>query len=78
MENDAWNGLNFLQEDGHYFHYAFKWKNTTTGFGACQFTALAYGDLDGDGVFSTYARVGSADQNGVDATAGLEIERGLE
>jgi type IV pilus assembly protein PilA len=74
----VWNALNFQQETPHYFHYNFRWSNQGTGFGSCQFTAQAFGDLDGDGVFSTYERAGAADQNGVNAAAGLYIDRELE
>lgn len=77
-ENPVWEGLNFAMEEGHYFHYNFKWENSATGYGSCQFTAQAFGDLDGDGVFSTYERAGAADQNGVNMAAGLYIDQELE
>ena len=77
-DNDVWNGLNFQQEQGHYFHYNFIWSNDEKGFGACQFTAQAFGDLDGDGVFSTYERSGAADQYGVNGAAGLYIDNEVE
>ena len=78
-DNNVWNGLNFQQEQGHYFHYNFVYANTTTGFGACQFTAQAFGDLDGDTtIFSTYERSGAADQNGVNAAVGLFVENEVE
>jgi hypothetical protein len=72
-DNAVWDGLNFQQETPHAFHYNFKWSNGTTGFGTCQFTAQAFGDLDGDGVFSTFERSGAADHVGVNA-AGLYID----
>jgi prepilin-type N-terminal cleavage/methylation domain-containing protein len=74
----VWNGLNFQQEQAHFFHYRFVGVNTTTGFGACQFTAQAFGDLDADGTYSTYERSGAADQNGVNAAAGLYIHNDVE
>ena len=77
-DNDVWNGLNFQMEQAHYFHYNFKWANTDGEFGECQFTAQAFGDLDGDGVFSTYERSGAADMHGVNAAAGLYIDRETE
>ncbi len=77
-DNAVWNGLNFQQEQGHHFHYNFKWDNSGTGFGACQFTAQAFGDLDGDGIFSTFERAGAADENGVNAAAGLYIDNEVE
>lgn len=77
-DSDVWNGLNFQQDQPHYFHYQFRWNNDPKGFGACQFTAQAFGDLDGDGVFSTYERAGAADQNGVNGAAGLYIDKEVE
>jgi hypothetical protein len=77
-DSKVWNAMNVQQETPHYFHYDFKWANVSTGFGSCQFTAQAFGDLDGDGVYSTYERAGAADENGVNAAAGLYIDNELE
>ena len=77
-DNPIWNGLNFQQEQAHYFHYNFWAANNTIGFGSCQFTAQAFGDLDDDDSFSTYERSGAADQNGVNAAAGLYIDNEVE
>jgi hypothetical protein len=77
-DNPVWNALNFQQEQSHYFHYNFKWANKGEGFGSCQFTAQAFGDLDGDGVYSTYERAGAADEYGVNAAAGLYIHQDVE
>lgn len=77
-DNAVWKGLNFQLEQRHYFHYDFKWKNTPGEYGTCQFTAQAFGDLDGDRVYSTYERAGAADNMGVNAGAGLYIDRELE
>lgn len=77
-DNEVWNGLNFMQEMGHSFHYNFVYTNTDTGYGSCQFTAQAFGDLDGDGIFSTYERSGAADEYGVNAAAGLYIDKEVE
>jgi type IV pilus assembly protein PilA len=74
-----WNALNFQMEQAHYFHYRYVSLNTTTGFGTCQFTAQAFADLDDDDtVFSTYERAGAADQQGVNAAAGLYIDQEVE
>lgn len=78
LDNPVWNQLNFQMEQAHYFHYDFKWTNTGTGFGSCQFTTQAFGDLDGDGVWSTYERAGAADHMGVNAAAGLYIDNEVE
>ncbi|MEM6991723.1 MAG: hypothetical protein AAF721_14550 [Myxococcota bacterium] len=77
-DNPVWRGLDFEHTAGHYFHYDFKYENFPGGFGGCQFTAQAFGDLDGDGVFSTYERVGVADERGVSSVRGLRIEQPLE
>ena len=77
-KNKVWNGLNFMQEQGHYFHYDFRWVNDPAGYGGCKFTAQAFGDLDEDGVFSTFERSGAADENGTNAGAGLYIDQELE
>ncbi|MCH9685053.1 MAG: prepilin-type N-terminal cleavage/methylation domain-containing protein [Deltaproteobacteria bacterium] len=77
-DNPVWNGLNFVQEQAHYFHYNFIASNAQAGFGACQFTAQAFADLDGDLTLSTYERAGAADENGVNAAAGLYIDQEVE
>ncbi|MEM6290713.1 MAG: type II secretion system protein [Myxococcota bacterium] len=76
--NTVWNALNFGMEQGHYFHYNYVASNSNTGYGACQFTSQAFGDLDDDGEYSTFERSGAADQNGVNAAAGLYIDRVVE
>ena len=77
-DNAVWNGLNYLQEQGHYFHYNFIAVNTTTGYGACQFTAQAFADLDDDAIFSTYERSGAGDVQGVNAAIGLYVDQEVE
>ncbi len=58
--NETWNALNFHMSDQHYFTYEFK-NNGLTGADA-QFEAIAYGDLDCDGVKSTFARTGKGSE----------------
>lgn len=79
-DNEQWNALNFQQEQAHYFHYNFRASNNSAagGFGTCQFTAQAFADLDDDDLFSTYERSAAADQNGVNAAAGLYIDQDVE
>lgn len=77
-DNPVWNGLNFVMEGSHRFHYNVIYANQMTGYGACQFTVQAFGDLDGDGVFSTYERAGAADVQGVNMAAGLYIDHAGE
>ena len=38
----------------------------------------AFGDLDDDGIYSTFERSGAADMSGVNAAAGLYIDNELE
>jgi hypothetical protein len=77
-DNKVWNALNFQMEDKHYFHYDFKWSNVAGGYGKCQFTVQAFGDLDHDGVFSTFERAAAADEMGINAAAGLYIDHESE
>jgi type IV pilus assembly protein PilA len=76
--NPVWKGLNYIQEQGHYFHYNFLWANDPEGYGGCQFTIQAFADLDDDGVYSTFERSGAADINGVNAAMGLYIDNDIE
>lgn len=78
LEDPVWREMGFVQEQAHTFHYAFRWANDPKGSGSCMFTAQAFGDLDDDGVFSTYERAGAADENGINAAAGLYIDQELE
>jgi type IV pilus assembly protein PilA len=74
-DTDVWNALSFYQTQGHYFHYDFVYANTLTGFGSCQATAQSFGDLDGDGEWSTFERAMSCDFAGCAGALGLFIER---
>ena len=48
------------------------------GGGAAQLDTVVAGDLDADGIFSTYERSGAADQQGVNASIGLYIDQEVE
>jgi type IV pilus assembly protein PilA len=76
--NPVWSGLDFGLEQSHYFHYDFSATNNLVGYGSCNFTAHAFGDLDGDATYSTFERTGAADQQGVNGAAGLYIDRVIE
>ena len=76
--NLVWHSLSFQMEQPHFFHYDFTGLNAGNGYGACQFTAQAFADLDADSVFSTFERAGAADQYGVNGAAGLYIDQELE
>ncbi|MEM7152344.1 MAG: prepilin-type cleavage/methylation domain-containing protein [Myxococcota bacterium] len=77
-DDRVWQQLNFLIEGEHRFHYNFKWKNDPEGYGKCEFTAQAFADLDDDGVYSTYERSGTLDEEGFTPAAGLYIDRQYE
>ena len=49
----------FQMNDQHYFTYAFDSNGKTLS--EARFTASAYADLDCDGVFSTFQRMGYGD-----------------
>jgi len=77
-DSKVWSAMFFEQDVPHYFHYNFKWSNEANGAGKCQFTAQAFGDLDDDGVYSTYERVGTADPSGTTPVGQLRVENELE
>jgi type IV pilus assembly protein PilA len=52
----AWAALNFSVDDP--FYYSYQYDSSGTDLTA-KFTASAFGDLDGDGTYSTFQRVGS-------------------
>ncbi|MBM4345388.1 MAG: hypothetical protein FJ100_18610 [Deltaproteobacteria bacterium] len=74
----AWQALSFARGDRHYYQYAFD----SSGEGnAATYTATAYGDLDCDGVFSTFQLTGKGqvDASGAcEAAAPTEIVRDNE
>ncbi len=58
--------------------YAYEFVSSGTGTAAA-FTARAHGDLDGDGVFSTFERAASVDaSNSVKGSSGIYIDQELE
>jgi hypothetical protein len=64
-QNSVWQGVGFSKNGPHAFHYNVIVTNDTSGYGGCDFTARAVGDFDDDGLFSTYERRGTIDENGV-------------
>ena len=54
-EHPTWKALDFAMRDPHYYSYEFK---TEVRDGVTSYTALAYGDLDCDGVYSTFSLYG--------------------
>ena len=78
QDNAMFSALGFSQDKPHRFHYGIRTINEITGYGRCQFTAQAFGDLDGDSVFSTYERAGGADQSGVNSGTEFFIDKAGE
>lgn len=79
-DNSVWSAIDYLHEQGHYFHYNLIWDNGGGGgtYGTCMFTVQAFADLDDDGVYSTYERSGAGDQQGVNAAIGMYIDNEVE
>ena len=78
-DNDSWQSLNFAVEDPFLFQYSY----TSTGAAApgtdSAFTARANGDLNCDGVLSTFERVATVDaENNINGGAGLYKNKELE
>ena len=62
--SNTWSSLKFQISEAHYFVYSF----TSNGLAdtEAQFTAMANGDLDCDGVYSTFQRYGQGDPEAQD------------
>lgn len=72
----GWQELNFAIDGGHRFQYQFISKGSGR---TAEFTARALGDLDCDGVLSTFERVGFVDDEGnVNGGSGLYTSNELE
>jgi type IV pilus assembly protein PilA len=75
-DEPVWSSLKFQMTDPFYYHYAY---NSTGVGGASKFDATAYGDLDTDGVMSTFEMSGSVQADGtVTGQAGMFRDQELE
>lgn len=75
-QHRGWRALNFSVDDPHYYRYEF--ISSGTGRDA-MFTARAVGDLDCDGVYSTFERTGTIDaEDNVTGGVGLRVVNELE
>lgn len=71
-QHPTWQALNFSVDDPHYFQYEFVSDGRS-------FTARAIGDLDNDGVTSTFERSGEFNLDGtVTGSRGIYRERPME
>src|SRR5947209_2717974 len=71
-QNEAsWASLNFSVDDPFYYQYQYDSSGTDTG---SSFTARALGDLDCDGTYSSFERIGKVDsQHNVTGGSGLYV-----
>ncbi len=72
----TWKALTFEMRDPHYYQYEY----VSDGTGAeSRFTVRALGDLNCDGVMSTFERIGTIDSEGnVNGGAGIFKKDELE
>ena len=75
-DHATWQALNFAVEDPFYYQYTY----TSVGTGkSSKFTAAANGDLNCDGTYSTFERIGTVDaENNITGGAGLFQNKELE
>ena len=71
----TWQALNFGVTDPHYYAYQFASIGTRN---EASFTAVAFGNLDGDPTYSTFVRVGSVRGMQIRGGAGVYIAKALE
>jgi type IV pilus assembly protein PilA len=75
-EPSSWQALNFALSDPHYYKYQYASTGTDSASG---FTARAIGDLNCNGIFSTFERVGTVDDSlNVVGGGGIYTENELE
>jgi len=70
-----WRELHFQLADPHYFQWDWQAGGTATG---ATYTASAYGDLDCDGITSTYKFLGSIDSEYGVSSKGPVIDQEIE
>ncbi len=64
----TWDALNFSLSDPHYFAYQFNSSGTDN---QAQFTASAFGDLDGDAIYSTFVRFARVTDMEIEGSEGV-------
>lgn len=55
-EDPAWQHVEIKYFDGDPYHFSMEWRATDDPHEPCEYTVRAFGDLDDDGVFSTFAQ----------------------
>jgi prepilin-type N-terminal cleavage/methylation domain-containing protein len=63
--DETWIALQFSVDDPHYYSYQYTTSNSHT-----QFYARAFGDLDCDGIYSTFQMMGEINSQYADGPAG--------
>jgi hypothetical protein len=74
-DDETWRSLGFEQREAHYFSFAF--QSRTQG-NRVQYSAVANGDLDGDGELSVFSVAGEATAGGDAVTEPLTMHREVE
>lgn len=74
-DHPTWQALGFRMEHAHYFAFAFDSEN---GRKRSIFTATAHGDLDGDGLLSTFRLQGEWEPPAAPVLFPIEIQREVE
>lgn len=74
-EHPSWQALGFSFDYPHAFSFAFESGEKD---GMPTFRATAHGDLDGDGVYSTFEVVGVVDDKGPRILPGMYVDREVE
>jgi hypothetical protein len=74
-DQPTWRALAFSFDHPHAFSFAF--ESSQDGPRA-HFRAIAHGDLDGDGVVSTFEIEGEADAEGARVLPGMYVDREVE
>jgi hypothetical protein len=74
-QHPTWRLLDFGFDAPHAYSFEI---NSSNGADVSKFTAAAHGDLDGDGVLSTFEVSGSLKAGGVPQTLPLEVIREVE
>jgi prepilin-type N-terminal cleavage/methylation domain-containing protein len=78
--NTSWQALTFSVDDPHYYLYGYDSTGSTSPGAGSNFTARAHGDLDCDGIYSTFEMFGiwSSQDNDVHGSAGMFVDLATE
>jgi len=74
-DQPTWRALGFSFDHAHAFSFSFESSRTAS---LAHFRAIAHGDLDGDGVVSTFEIEGEADSTGARILPGMYVDREVE